>query len=58
MYSDDVLQATKSLVKREIYRMLDFAAISENPSAVDMLKNEILESYNISLEGGVDNADW
>jgi hypothetical protein len=58
MYSDDVLQATKSLVKREILRMLDFAAISENPSVVDTLKNEILESYNISLEGGVDNADW
>jgi len=58
LYSDDVLHAVKSLAKREITRMLDFAAISENPSAVDTLKNDILESYNISLEGGTDDDEW
>jgi len=58
LYSDEVLEAVTSLAKREITRMLDFASISENPSAVDMLKNNILEAYNISIEGGTDDGEW
>lgn len=57
-YSDEVLEAVKSLAKREITRMLDFASISENPSAVDTLKNDVLDAYNISIEGGTDNGEW
>ncbi|MDR0747168.1 MAG: DEAD/DEAH box helicase family protein [Helicobacteraceae bacterium] len=57
-YSDEVLNDVKSLAKREITRMLDFAAISENPSAVDTLKNDIIEAYRISIEGGQDDGDW
>ena len=57
-YSDEVIGAVTSLVKREITRMMDFASISENPSAVDTLINDILEAYNISLEGGTDDGEW
>lgn len=57
-YSDEILEAVKSLAKRELTRMLDFASISENPSAVDMLKNDMLDAYNISIEGGIDDGEW
>ncbi len=58
LYPDDTLAAVKSLAKREITRMLDFASISENPSAVDTIKNDILESYGITLEGGTEDGEW
>jgi superfamily II DNA or RNA helicase len=58
-YSGDVLNDVQSLAKREITRMLDFASISENPSAVDTLKNDILAAYNISIiRGGLDDGEW
>jgi len=58
-YSDDVLEAVTSLAKREIARMVDFAAISENPSAVDALKNNMLEAYNVSIEQeGANDGEW
>ena len=57
-YPDDVIEAAASLAKREIIRMSDFASISENPSAVDTLKSNILEAYHISIEGGPDDGEW
>jgi superfamily II DNA or RNA helicase len=57
-HSDEVVNAVKALAKREITRMLDFASISENPSAVDTLKNDILDAYNILIEGGSDDGEW
>jgi superfamily II DNA or RNA helicase len=57
-HSDEVLNDVKSLAKREIIRMLDFASISENPSAVDTLKNDIIEAYGLSIEGGEYDGEW
>ena len=48
-YSDAVVQSVAGLAKREITRMLDFAAIAENPMVVDQLISEIREKYKISL---------
>ncbi|MCR3921213.1 MAG: DEAD/DEAH box helicase family protein, partial [Firmicutes bacterium] len=49
-YPEDVLQSVKSLAIREIIRMKDFASISENPSAVDILVSNIVNAYEISFE--------
>lgn len=46
-YSPAVVQAVAGLAKREIKRMLEFAEISENPSAVDALILDIREAYGI-----------
>ena len=48
-YSDAVIKSVAGLAKREITRMLDFAAIAENPMVVDQLISEIREKYKISL---------
>lgn len=45
----EVVLATKSLVKKEIMRMRDFADISDNPSDVDKLVQELSEAYGINI---------
>lgn len=40
----------KSLAKREIIRMKDFAEIAENPFDSDKLINEIQRSYGIDFD--------
>ena len=47
-YPEETLASVKSLAVREIVRMKDFAAISENPSEVDKLIAEMIDAYNIS----------
>lgn len=46
-YDSDVIESVKSLAKREIIRMKDFAAIAENPFDSDSLIAEIQRSYDI-----------
>ena len=46
-YDSDVIKSVKSLVKREIIRMKDFAAIAENPFDSDSLIAEAQRSYDI-----------
>lgn len=47
-YPEETLASVKSLAVREIVRMKDFAAISENPSEVDRLIVEMVDAFNIS----------
>ena len=56
-YPEDVRQSVKSLAIREITRMKDFASISENPSAVDILVSDIMRTYEITLEDEGGNTD-
>lgn len=46
-YDTDVIESVKSLAKREIIRMQDFAAIAENPFDSDALIHEIQRQYDI-----------
>ena len=49
-YDSDVIDSVKSLAKREIARIKDFAAIAENPFDSDALIAEIQRSYNIESD--------
>lgn len=49
-YDSDVIDSVKSLAKREIIRMKDFAAIAENPFDSDSLIAEIQRNYNIESD--------
>ena len=49
-YSEEIIEGVKSLAKREITRMKDFAAIAENPFDSDSLIADIQRSYNIVPE--------
>ena len=46
-YDSEVIDSVKSLAKREIIRMKDFAAIAENPFDSDSLIADIQRKYNI-----------
>lgn len=46
----EMMESGKSLAKREIMRMKDFAAIAENPFDSDTLIAEIQNAYNIDFE--------
>lgn len=46
-YEPDVIESVKSLAKREIVRIQDFAAIAENPFDSDALIHEIQRQYDI-----------
>ena len=46
-YDSEVIESVKSLAKREIIRMKDFAAIAENPFDSD---SDIQRSYDLDLE--------
>lgn len=57
----DVINASKGLVKRELIRMMDFAAIADNPSEASELILELKHGFKISdgeLEenGGKENV--
>ena len=49
-YDSDIIDSVKSLAKREIVRMKDFAAIAENPFDSDSLIAEIQRSYDIESD--------
>lgn len=49
-YEDDVIESVKSLAKREIVRMKDFANIAENPFDSDSLISEIQRKFGIEPE--------
>ena len=49
-YDTSVIESVKSLAKREIIRMKDFAEIAENPFDSDKLINEIQRSYGIDFD--------
>ena len=46
-YDSNVINSAKSLARREIIRMKDFAEIAENPFESDSLISEIQEAYDI-----------
>lgn len=49
-YDSDVIEGVKSLAKREIVRMKDFATIAENPFDSDFLIKEIQRQYDIEID--------
>ena len=49
-YDDEVIDSVKSLAKREITRMRDFADIAENPFDSDSLISEIQDAYDLDDE--------
>lgn len=49
-YDSDVIDSVRSLAKREIVRMKDFAAIAENPFDSDALIHKIQRQYDIEIE--------
>ena len=49
-YDSEVIESVKSLAKREIIRMKDFAAIAENPFDSDSLIADIQRSYDLDIE--------
>ena len=49
-YDSEIIDSVKSLAKREIVRMKDFAAIAENPFDSDSLISEIQRSYDIESD--------
>ena len=49
IYSNDIVNNVKGLVKREIIRMQDFNNLSENRYINDELIYDILASYDIRL---------
>lgn len=49
-YDDEVIDSVKSLAKREITRMRDFADIAENPFDSDSLISEIQDAYGLNNE--------
>lgn len=56
-YPEDTIASVKSLVVREIVRMKDFAAISENPFEVDSLIESMVDAFNISPDDERSNLD-
>lgn len=56
--SSDVINSMKSLVKKEIIRMRDFAEISENPASVDRLVKKLSEKYDIDIYEEVLEYDY
>lgn len=48
--NDAIIESTKSLIKRELIRMMDFADIAENPSLTFDLLYELKHGFNITEE--------
>lgn len=48
-YNSEIIDSVKSLAKREIVRMKDFASIAENPFDSDSLISEIQSCYDIKF---------
>lgn len=55
-YAEEDIATARSLAKRELARMIDFAKIAENPFEVDSLIYEIKNVYNIK-EGNLED-EW
>ena len=49
-FNNETIRLTKSLVKREIIRMKDFADLAENTSVADELIYNLIHCYDIDLE--------
>lgn len=49
-YDPDVIESVRSLAKREIDRIKDFAAIAENPYNSDFLIADMQREYDIDPE--------
>lgn len=56
-YAEEDIATARSLAKRELARMIDFAKIAENPFEVDSLIYEIKNVYNIKEENLEDEWD-
>ena len=56
-YDADVIDSVKSLAKREIIRMKDFAAIAENPFDSDSLIASIQRSYDIESDNMIEEVE-
>lgn len=48
-YDEETVRLTRSLVKKEITRMLDFVNLAENPSVADSLISQLIKEYDINL---------
>ena len=57
-YDTDIIESVRSLAKREIVRMKDFAAIAENPFDSDSLIADIQRSYNIETDNAEEEEDY
>lgn len=57
-YDDEVIESVKSLAKREIVRMKDFAAIAENPFDSDSLISEIQRAYDLDIDNLEEEEDY
>lgn len=57
-YDEDTVRLSKSLVKREIIRMKDFADIAENSSVADELIYDLIEQYDIDLEEASNEPEY
>ena len=47
-YNESIVKMSASLVKREIERMKDFAALAENSSEADEIIYELMDKYQIN----------
>lgn len=56
-YDSEVIESVKSLAKREIARMKDFAAIAENPFDSDSLIAAIQRSYDIESNAIIEEVE-
>ena len=54
-YDSALLESCRSLAKREIVRMDDFANIAENPFESDTLIQQIRKAFDVTLDEGEDN---
>ena len=54
----ETLESGKSLAKREILRMKDFASIAENPFDSDELISQIQSAYEIELDDDREDDDY
>ncbi|MCF2657512.1 DEAD/DEAH box helicase family protein [Lacrimispora saccharolytica] len=56
--TSDAINSMKSLVKKEIFRMRDFADISENPASVDRLVQSLCEKYDVNIYEEEDDDEF
>ena len=50
--SEEEISCDLSLVRKEFFRMIDFAETARNPFEIDKLKEDIQDAYNPNLTGG------
>lgn len=53
--SEEEISCDLSLVRKEFFRMIDFAETARNPFEIDKLKEDIQDAYNQNLTGGYYN---